>query len=320
VKGRVTHFVVLALAAGCTTLTKVDWSRIPAPQGNGGAGGSTSNGGSAGGAPVTQEGGQGGVESRGAGAAGQSDGGEAGAAGESSGGSDASGGTGGGGATSTAGGGNVGTGGTAGSAGTAGSGGGTAIAPKCNKYPVTPVSVDLAGKIVLFDAGPVAAGTDWGGRDGLDAKCQGAAGSLGLNKPVIHALLSATTDDMLTPGIWGNYVERFAVPTVPPVVSQLGFKIADSAGEITNFKTSLICAGVVHEDVEAWLTGVKDGGVSDPLVSCSGWTLRKEDLNVRASVGLTDTTNTLFHDNLLADHWVSCNNSTAHLLCLGWDE
>ena len=174
-------------------------------------------------------------------------------------------------------------------------------------------------EIVMFDGGAQPPGVDWGGRDGLDAKCQAAAGPLGLNKAVIHAFISTGTNDVLTPGDMANYVETFSVPTNPTVVSPLGIKIATSASELTNWQLSLICAGVVHEDVSAWVTGVKDGGNYDATLNCAGWTLRKEDLNVRASVGLTDTTNTLFHDHLLADHWVSCSNATAHVLCLGWD-
>jgi hypothetical protein len=313
-------FVLITLGfVGCTTLTKVDWSLIPAELPAAGSAGTSSTAGSSQGGQSDAEGGVAGQTN--AGQSGQGEGGdagEAGAAGMPGGGSDTSGAGGGG----TGGGGVGGMGGSAGSAGggNGGTAGGDTGAPKCSTYPATPASIDLTNKIVLFDGGAQAAGAAWGGRVGLDAKCVAAAGPLGITKTTIHAFISADADEPLTPGADSNFVSKYAMPTAPAVVSKLGIKVADSAGTITGFTTSLICAGVFTADVTAWLSGVGDGGGSDPTLSCSGWTLRTESLTVHGNVGLTDTVNRLFHDNLLSDHWVSCDNSSAHLMCVGWGD
>ena len=311
---------------GCSTLTKVDWSLIPAEQAEAGAGGTAPTAGSNQAGQGENEGGVAGQAAAagqvGQSEGGQTEGGEGGLAGAPIGGTDTSGAGGGGSGGSS--GGSGGMGGMSGSAGNGGNGGSAGGdvtgAPKCSTYPATPATINLTGKIVLFDGGAQPDGVPWGGRAGLDAKCVTAAGALGLTKTTVHAFVSADADEPLIPGADSNFVSKYAMPTAPGIVSKLGIKVADSAGTITSFDKSLICSGVVTADVKSWLTGVQDGGGSDPTLNCAGWTLRAESLTVRGNVGLTDTTNKLFHDNLLSDHPVSCDNSTAHLLCVAWGD
>jgi hypothetical protein len=308
---------------GCTTLTEIDWSRIPAPEPSGGSGGGSGvgNTGNVGGEPANDggEAGQGGAGAQ----AGESAGGEANLGGDGQGGAGPDPGAGTGGSAGMGGGvggaGGTGVGGMSGSAGTAGSGGGDSVAPKCNTYPTAPGSINLTGKTVMFDGGAQADGAAWGGRQGLDAKCAAAATTLGLNKLKVHALLATTPGVDLTGGDNGNFVDKFDVPGFA-IVSPLGITIADGGVTLTTFKKSLICAGVVQANVETWLTGVRDGGAFDPTLACQSWALRTDSTIDHAGVGLTDTTNALFHDHLLADHWVSCNTTNAHVLCLAWED
>jgi hypothetical protein len=322
-RSRPLGFALVTLGfVACTTLTKVDWSLIPAEQTAAGSSGSGGRAGSSQGGQSDGPGGVAGESSGGAGQGGQDEGGAAGdtgLAGAPGGGTDTAG-TGGGGSGGTAGGGSGGTAGGGGMGGSGGSAGSSTGAPKCTTAPAVPAVINLTGKIVMFDGGAQAAGVAWGGRAGLDAKCVAAAGVIGLTKTNVHAFISADADEPLSPGADGNYVFKYGMPTVPAVVSKLGLKIADSAGQITNFNLSLICAGVVSPDVTAWFSGVTDGGGFDNTLNCASWSLRDESLIVHGNVGLTDTTNTLFHDSLLADHWVSCTNSDAHVLCVAWGD
>jgi hypothetical protein len=322
------HLLVLSFV-GCTTLTQVDWSRIPAEEATAGSAGSGGGGGtgndsagqpSSGGAEGGQlgNGGEGGVSQGGAATGGE--GAEAGAesGGSVNGGSGGAGGAGGTGGGGASGGGVGGTGVSGG--GNGGSGGSDTVSPKCSTYPAKPAQINLTGKLVLFDGGAQAAGVEWGGRDGLDAKCAAAAPAAGVNKQQFRAFISAQADEDLSSGVLNNFISKYNIPTNGTVVSPFGITMASSVGDITSFNLSLICAGVVHEDVTAWISGVKEGGASDATYNCGNFTQREDSQTVRAGVGRTDTINKLFNDHSLADRRVSCASTTAHILCLGWED
>ncbi len=319
---------------GCTSFTAVDWTLIPPPEaapGGSASGGSDAAAGNndAGGQPA---GGQGGVAS---GAGGEGEGGYAGevggappdTAGTGTGGGGMGGGmggvagVGGGGAASLggmSGGGNAGTAGSGG--GTAGTGGGATTL--CSVYPTGPLATDFTGKIVLFDGGTKPAGdkVSWGGRVGIDNACKQAALALGLTKKIVHALAAADVNQAINSNVVGNYAEAFEVPTTTMIVSKFGLPMG-MWPEFAQFpRKSLICAGVFPADVTEWFSGVTASGEPDVLNNCSAWTFGEPSVETRAFAGRTDTTARVFHEHWLSDHWVSCDNTTAHALCLAWGD
>lgn len=313
---------------GCTSLTAVDWTLIPPPEaapGGSASGGSDAAAGNndAGGQPA---GGQGGVAS---GAGGEGEGGYAGevggappdTAGSGGGGMGGVAGVGGGGAASLggmSGGGAAGTGG----GGMAGTGGGATTL--CSDYPTGPLATNFTGQIVLFDGGIKPAGDNvpWGGRVGIDNACKQAALALGLTKKTVHAL-AAAADGMtqaINSNLTGNYAEVFEVPMSAMFVSKFGIAMGMWPEFATNPRKSLICAGVFPADVSAWFSGVTRAGDGDFNNNCKHWTFGEASVETRAFVGRTDTTARVFQEHWLSDHWVTCNSTTTHLLCLAWGD
>jgi len=334
---------VAAVVGGCSRLTAVDWTLIPASsEGNTGA---TNAGGAAGeptgGAPNPSGGESGaanGGESGESGAAGQS-----GAGGET-GGTFGTGGTGGGGNGGLAGqggksgnagtGGNGGTsgGGTGGTGGTAGSTG-TGGIPPCTGTPGP-----LTDAMVLF-AGPAKPTAARGGRVGLDADCEAERVRLGLTQTKTHAFITIDASDFIAgwttkfpdlPANPGTKDERIVGPT--------GIEIASSWKQLlqAGAEQSMICAKVLPSDAFWWLSGSNFNGmmanVGEPALfgqyggpneTCNGWTSGVSDPVILARPGSAQYAGQLFLNagtlNAQPFLLVSCDSTAVNpILCLAY--
>jgi hypothetical protein len=128
------------------------------------------------------------------------------------------------------------------------------------------------------------------------------------------------TEEAINTAIMGNYAEAFGVPTDLNIVSKFGIVVGQWSDFAQSPIKSFICAGVVHDDVTEWFSGVTASGDVDPLNNCSAWAFGDDSVATRAAVGRTDTTARVFHENWLSDHWVSCASPTAHAVCLAWGD
>jgi hypothetical protein len=319
----------IALVSGCSRLTGVDWSLIPAA-GTDTGGTSTSDGGAvgdeagtaAGGARPSNEAGEAGALAAGEGGAGGTEtiGGRAGSAG--GGGVAGKGGSGG-----AAGGAMGGTdsGGVAGNAGTGNTLGG---APPCTGT-VTPVQ---ATDLVLFDGGSGVKNMAWGGRVGLDKACSDARTAHHIAQTETHAFI--VVDTMDTPNVWSTTFPN--MPQNSRVVGPTGIEVASSFGDLMDqtIEQSLVCAGVFPASLSRWLTGsissnattdippnwiMKDSG---PINNCTHWTLGEYDTEILARAGSTKYTDKRWY---WADYdtrpftGVACGSDTANVLCLAFN-
>jgi hypothetical protein len=323
----------LALVAGCSRLTSVDWSRIPPNSGsNEGGAGATDSGGAAG-EPAGGSSLSGGAGEAGeAGAPGGGEGGEGGEAGSDSGGSSSgSGGSSGfggfGGFGGMSGGGGTSGGGAGGSSGTGGTGGGVSDEPDPCTGTTSPV---VAADLVLFDGGQGKPNTARGGRAGLDAACVAALAKLSLPQTATHAFITvdAVTDSI---NLWTNalYPE---ISKTARVVGPTGIQLAPSFSDLIKgpLQQSLACAAVTSASDRTWLTGGSSCSSIEPVGcfvagdgrdNCNGWTVGDYQPEVQARYGYT-----IFKDLRWAQGdagtspfaKIACNAATDNVLCLAY--
>lgn len=323
----------VVLALGCSRLTSVDWSRIPADDGEGGAGATDSGGSSgqsAGGSSISGGGGDAGAPVGGEGG----DGGDSGGSSSGSGGMSGAAGFGGFGGFSGSGG-NGGTSGSGGSsgnggiAGSAGTGGGLSNDPDPCTRTTSPV---VAADLVLFDGGHGKANTAWGGRDGLDAACAAALAKLSLPQTKTHAFITVSgTDSIPRWAVVGGFYEDISATSrvVGPTGIQLAPNFATLIGGVP-LDQSLACAAVTSATDRTWLTGGWTCTSNPPVTcflyvdgrdNCNGWTVSTYEPEVQARYGYTIYKDSRWYqgDSFTSPFAkVACNAATDNVLCMAY--